>query len=81
MNREKWTLMDNAIDDVLKKIRAQQKNAAAIGASLEKLISVINALDSQANQVSRRRAARCWELLRVAFMSPGLRKCGGAPVT
>ena len=48
MNREKWTLMDDAIDEVLKRIRSTQKDAAAIGASVEQLLSVINALDRDA---------------------------------
>ncbi len=46
MNSEKWTLMDGAIDDVLKKARSAQPNNAAIGSSLEALISTINSLDS-----------------------------------
>ncbi|MEA2697313.1 MAG: hypothetical protein QOI66_1584 [Myxococcales bacterium] len=45
MNREKWTVVDDAIDDVLKKTRAPHRNKAAISGSLERLISVINALD------------------------------------
>jgi hypothetical protein len=47
MNPEKWTLMDNAIDDVLKKVRSTQQNGAESGTSLESLIAVINALDNQ----------------------------------
>jgi len=47
MNPEKWTLMDSAIDDVLKKVRATQPNGAESGASLESLIAVINTLDNQ----------------------------------
>jgi uncharacterized membrane-anchored protein len=47
MNSEKWTLMDNAIDDVLKKARSAQPNSAASSASLESLITVINSLDNQ----------------------------------
>ena len=45
MNRDRWTLMDDAIDGVLKLLRSPRKNAAAIGASVEQLLSVINALD------------------------------------
>ncbi len=47
MNPEKWTLMDNAIDDVLKKVRSTQANGAESSASLESLIAVINTLDNQ----------------------------------
>ena len=47
MNSEKWTEMDTAIDDVLKKARSNQPNGAAISASLESLITEINSLDNQ----------------------------------
>ncbi len=47
MNQEKWTVMDNAIDDVLKKIRSGQPSAAASSSSLDSLIGVINNLDNQ----------------------------------
>lgn len=47
MNPEKWTLMDSAVDDVLKKVRSVQKNGAESNASLESLIAVINTLDNQ----------------------------------
>ncbi|MDQ2974182.1 MAG: hypothetical protein M3R69_02075 [Acidobacteriota bacterium] len=47
MNPEKWTLMDNAIDDVLKKVRSTPPDGASIGASLESLIAVIDSLDNQ----------------------------------
>jgi hypothetical protein len=47
MSPEKWTLMDTAIDGVLKKVRSPQQNAAASGASLEALIAMIDTLDSQ----------------------------------
>jgi hypothetical protein len=47
MNPEKWTLMDNAIDDVLRKVRSVKQNGAESSASLESLIAVINTLDSQ----------------------------------
>jgi uncharacterized membrane-anchored protein len=47
MNPDKWTLMDNGIDDVLKKVRSGQQNNAASSASLESLIAMINALDNQ----------------------------------
>jgi len=39
--------MDNAIDDVLKKVRSTPPDNAAIGASLESLIVVIDSLDNQ----------------------------------
>jgi uncharacterized membrane-anchored protein len=47
MNPEKWTLMDDAIDNVLKKVRSKQQNGAEISDSLESLIAVINSLDNQ----------------------------------
>jgi hypothetical protein len=47
MSPEKWTLMDNAIDDVLKKVRSVRPNDAECSASLEALIAVINTLDNQ----------------------------------
>jgi hypothetical protein len=47
MNPEKWTLMDNAIDDVLKKVRSTSPDNAANVASLESLIAVIDSLDIQ----------------------------------
>ncbi len=47
MNQEKWTVMDNAIDDVLKQIRSSQPNAAVSSSSLDSLIGVINNLDNQ----------------------------------
>ena len=47
MNPEKWTLMDNAIDDVLKKVRSVQQNRAESSASLESLIALINTIDNQ----------------------------------
>ena len=46
MNPEKWTQMDNAIDDVLKKARAPAPDAtAAAAASINSLIAVIDSLD------------------------------------
>ncbi|MEP7120910.1 MAG: hypothetical protein ABJE95_08375 [Byssovorax sp.] len=42
MNPDKWTLMDDAIDGVLKKTRASSPDA---GASLEALLGVIGSLD------------------------------------
>jgi uncharacterized membrane-anchored protein len=47
MNPEKWTAMDTAIDDVLKKIRTNQPNAVASSSALDSLIGVINNLDNQ----------------------------------
>ena len=47
MNSDKWTLMDNAIDDVLKKVRSTQQNGAESSASLESLIAAISTLDNQ----------------------------------
>jgi hypothetical protein len=47
MNQEKWTLMDNAIDDVLRKVRSGKQNGAESSSSLESLIAMINTLDSQ----------------------------------
>jgi flagellar biosynthesis chaperone FliJ len=51
INPEKWTMLDNAIDDVLKKVRSAQPNRAASSASLESLIAVINNMAKQ-NQVN-----------------------------
>jgi uncharacterized membrane-anchored protein len=45
MSPEKWTLMDGAIDDVLRTVRSPKPNAAESGASLEALIAVIDTLD------------------------------------
>jgi hypothetical protein len=39
--------MDNAIDDVLKKVRSTQQNGAESRASLESLIAAISTLDNQ----------------------------------
>jgi uncharacterized membrane-anchored protein len=47
MNPGKWTLMDSAIDDVLKKVRSGKADAAASGASLEAFIKVMNTLADQ----------------------------------
>jgi len=47
MNREKWTEMDDAIDDVLRKLRAAQQDPAKSTKSLESLITVINTLDQR----------------------------------
>lgn len=46
MNQEKWTAMDNAIDDVLKQIRSGKTNAAG-NPALDSLIGLINNLDPQ----------------------------------
>ena len=51
MNEEKWTLMDSAIDDVLKKVRSTPQNGAASGASLESFINVMDTLGNQKPQV------------------------------
>jgi len=47
MNQEKWTLMDDAIDDVLRKVRSVKQNGSESNASLESLLAVINTLDNQ----------------------------------
>lgn len=47
MNPEKWTQMDDAVDEVLKKVRSTQPNVAESSSSLESLIAVINTLDNQ----------------------------------
>jgi uncharacterized membrane-anchored protein len=47
MNPEKWTLMDDAIDDVLRKVRSVKQNGAESSASLESLLGVMNTLDNQ----------------------------------
>ena len=46
MNPGTWSSMDDAIDDVLRKLRAGRQDAAACTASLESLIAVINTLDT-----------------------------------
>lgn len=51
MNEEKWTLMDSAIDDVLKKIRSSQPNGAESSASLESFMNVMDTLGNQKPQV------------------------------
>ena len=45
MSPDKWSLMDAAIDDVLKRVRSPQQNPAASAASVEALIAVIDTLD------------------------------------
>lgn len=47
MNPEKWSAMDDSIDDVLRSLRAVRQDPAACSTSLEALLAVINALDSQ----------------------------------
>ena len=47
MSPAKWTLMDNSIDDVLKKTRSSSPNATATGGSLEALITVVDSLDHE----------------------------------
>ena len=48
MNKDKWSSMDDAIDDVLSKLRAAKQDPAACGESLQSLIGLINRLDKQA---------------------------------
>ena len=45
MNREIWSSVDDAIDDVLRKLRAVHQDAAACSASLGALITLLNSLD------------------------------------
>lgn len=47
MNTEKWTQIDIAIDDVLKKTRAANPDAQECTASLESLMAAIDMLDRQ----------------------------------
>jgi hypothetical protein len=47
MNREKWTVVDDAIDDVLRKTRAPNPSAARSTASLKVLIAKIDKVDAQ----------------------------------
>jgi uncharacterized membrane-anchored protein len=47
MNKEKWTEMDDAIDEVLHKLRAVQQDPATCTKSLESLITVIDTLDQR----------------------------------
>ncbi len=45
MSPEKWTLLDNSIDDVLKKTRSSSHTTATSGAAVESLIAIIDSLD------------------------------------
>jgi uncharacterized membrane-anchored protein len=47
MNPEKWSLVDDSIDDVLRQVRAVKQNSTACNASLDSLIAVIDTLDHQ----------------------------------
>jgi uncharacterized membrane-anchored protein len=47
MNKEKWTEMDDAIDVVLRKLRAVRQDPAACTKSLESLIAVLSVLDKR----------------------------------
>jgi hypothetical protein len=47
MNPDKWTIMDGAIDTVLKTLRAPQTDGTACRTSLQSLLAVINTLDPQ----------------------------------
>lgn len=46
MNQDKWTSVDNSIDDVLKKLRAVHQDSVKSSASLEKLITLLSSLDN-----------------------------------
>ena len=45
MNPEKWSAVDDSIDEVLRKLRAVRQDAAACGSSLQSLLVVLDALD------------------------------------
>ena len=47
MSPPRWTTMDAAIDDVLRRVRSTPQDQAASGPSVEALIAVIRALDPQ----------------------------------
>ncbi len=47
---EKWTLMDGAIDKVLKNVRAATPDKSGTSASLTALIAVIDSLDKPKTQ-------------------------------
>ena len=47
MNQDKWTSVDNSIDDVLRKLRAAHQDSVASSASLEKLITLLSFLDNR----------------------------------
>lgn len=47
MNSEKWSAVDDSIDDVLKKLRAVRQDPSASTKSLESLIVVLNAIDKR----------------------------------
>ena len=44
MNPDKWTQVDSAIDDVLRKVRGAKQNAGETTASLEALLQAMNTL-------------------------------------
>ena len=48
MNKEKWSAVDDCIDDVLRKLRAVRQDASACGKSLQSLIELLNSLDPRA---------------------------------
>lgn len=45
MNPEKWSSVDDSIDDVLRKLRAVRQDGAACNTSLESLIALLDSLD------------------------------------
>lgn len=45
MNRAEWTVVDSAIDKVLRTVRAASSNPAERGAALESLMAVVHSLD------------------------------------
>ncbi len=47
MNPEKWSSVDDSIDDALRKLRAVRHDAAACSTSLESLIALLTALDKR----------------------------------
>ncbi len=52
MNPEKWSTLDDSIDDVLRKLRAVRQDTVACSKSLESLISLFNALDNRKQMTS-----------------------------
>jgi len=71
MNPEKWSSVDDSIDDVLRKLRAVRQDAAACGASLEALIVVINTHDPrEPHQLSEEATGRTGQPTNAPYSSP-----------
>jgi len=58
MNPEKWTTVDDSIDDVLRKLRSVKQDGAACRTALQSLIGVLNSLDGAAQATASPPQAR-----------------------